>query len=172
MTALETLVEPLKRELAIPGLFEEVFPNTADEDLTASLADGFAEAQLWGFFPDMTIAFVPPSSYDTSADLSAAGGALVIIFTAMRIIRAQLRSLLTTERYSAKPGTEVEFQRSANLLRDELKFLENQRKDLIDQAQKSARASAGTVAVFDNYVARTSFQLTHVGSLGFFRHEV
>lgn len=168
MTELATLVEPLKRELAIPGAFEEVFPNTTEADLEASLADGFGEAQLWGFFPDMTVE-EQGGSFVTSADLSVAGCTLVIIFSAMRIIRAQLRSTLTTERYSAKPGTEVEFQRSAMLLREEFKFLENQRKELIEQARQRARAAAGTSAVFDNYVARTSIQLVNSG---FFAYEV
>lgn len=156
MTLLSTLVEPLKRELAVPGTFSDVFPDTYDEGLLASLADGFAEAQLRGFFGDMALApdETDPDDWQTSLDLSAAGGALVILFTGMRIIRAQLRALATAERYKAGP-TEYEIERSANLLRDELAFLKERLDDLIEDAQRSARA-ANSVVVIDNYWARNA----------------
>lgn len=150
MTALTTLVEPLKRELAVPGLFDEIFPFTDDAALTASLADGFSEAQLQGYFPTLTLG--PPPAYETSENISAAGGALVILFTGMRIIRAQLRSLLLNERYKAG-SAEYETTRSAMLLRDELKYLQTRIDALILNAQRASRAVL-SVTVIDNYWAR------------------
>lgn len=152
MTAISSLVPALKRELAVPGTFTEVYPATTDADLTASLADGFAEAQLYGFFPDLSLTAGATEDWDTSQELSGSGAALVVIFTSMRIIRASLRALLTSERYKAGP-TEFEIQRSANLLRDELAFLKARLDDLVKNARAAARA-ASTVAVFDGYLAR------------------
>lgn len=160
MTALTSLVEPLKRELAVPGLFDEVFPSTDDTMLADSLADGFSEAQLQGYFTTLTLG--PAPDYETSEDISAAGGALVVLFTGMRIIRAQLRSLLVGERYKAG-ATEYEITRSANLLRDELKYLQMRLDSLIQAAQRSARGAV-SVAVMDNYAARTLLQFNGLGA--------
>lgn len=149
MTAISELVPALKRELAVPGTFNSAFPLTEDNHLTASLADGFAEAQLYGFFPTLILEDVG-GDWETSEDLSASGAALVVIFTAMRIIRASLRATLTSERYKAGPA-EVETQRSAMLLRDELKFLKDRLDGLVTNAQAAARPLA---TVHDNYLAR------------------
>ena len=167
MTAMSTLVPALKRELAVPGTFPETFPSTTDEDLTQSLADGFAEAQLYGFFPDLTLtSSTDPVSnevdWETSQELSGSGAALVVIFTSMRFIRASLRGILTSERYKAGPA-EFEIQRSANLLRDELAFLKSRLDDLINGAKAAARA-ASTVMVFDGYLARGG-DITDTGGL-------
>ena len=168
MTSLNTLVEPLKRELAVPGLFDEVFPSTTDDDLAASLADGFADAQLRGFFPTMTVAETG-GIYETSEPLSASGGALITLFTATRIIRAQLRSLASVERYKAGP-VEYELQRSANLLRDELAYLKDTLDALIKEAQQQTRASSVQAVVIDGYKARNLEQL--VGRGGFMPYEL
>ena len=159
MTALDTLVEPLKRELAVPGAFDAAFPNTSDDDLIESLADGFGEAQLMGFFPTYELTG-GEGSWETSLDLSAAGGALVVIFTAMRILRAQIRSQAGSERYKAGP-VEIETTRSANVLRDELKFLSNRLDMLIAEGKRASRPTS--VAVFDNYTTRTAIQLHRIG---------
>lgn len=159
MTDLATLVEPLKRELAVPGVFADVFPDTDDTALADSLADGFAEAQLNGFFVDMTL-----TAGETSQDLSAAGGALIVMFTGMRIIRAQLRNLVLNARYKAGPA-EVETQRSAMLLRDELAYLRTRVTDLVTQARRS---SGRSVYVLDGYEGRAA-AMTPLG--GFYGYE-
>lgn len=159
MTAISDLVPALKRELAVPGTFADAFPSTRDVDLTDSLADGFSEAQLYGFFPDLALTEVD-GEWVTSQNLSGSGAALIVIFTSMRIIRANLRSLLTSERYKAGPA-ELELQRSANLLRDELKFLRDRLDALVANAKAAARPP---VAVFDNYLARGG-GITQTGGL-------
>lgn len=151
MTALSTLVPALKRELAVPGTFDDVFPDTLDADLIGTLADGFAEAQLWSFFPDLAITADGQGEWNTSEDLSAAGGTLVILFAAARILRAQIRNLNTLERYKAGP-TEVELGRAAGVLKDELDYITGRITDLVKEAKTSTRASLATV--HDNYFAR------------------
>lgn len=162
MTDLRTLVDPLKRELAVPGTYDDVFPDTDDTALLGSLLDGFSEAQLQGFFQDITL-----TGSVTSKDLSLAGGALVVMFSAMRIIRAQLRSMTMTSTYKAGP-VEVSTQRSGTLLRDELAYLRTR----IDELVATARRSGRTVHVLDNYVSRVlrgSYQGSHLGA--FFGYE-
>lgn len=144
MTDLSTLVDPLKRELAVPGTYDDTFPDTDDAALLGSLLDGFSEAQLQGFFQDISL-----TGSVTSKDLSLAGGALIVAFSAMRIIRAQLRSMTVSSTYKAG-SVEVSTQRSGNLLRDELAYLRTRIDNLVTTARRSGRA----VYVLDNYVNR------------------
>lgn len=173
MTSLETLVEPLKRELAIPGVFGDTFPDTTDDDLQASLADGFAEAQMWGFFSTMTLS-ESNGTYTTTPDLSGAGGALVLAFTATRTIRAWLRSLNSSERYKAGP-VEYETQRAASMLKTELDYLSKNLQSLILQGQRANNVAASLATVFDNYQARATLSLVAgnvPGVGGFFSYEL
>ena len=152
MTAMSSLVESVKRELAVPGTFAEIFPSTQDSDLIASLADGFAEAQLNGFFPDVALNS-DGQDWESDPDLSLAGTAVVVIFTSIRILRAQIRNLNTSERYKAG-AVEMETQKAASVLKAEVDWLEKRLQAIVENAQKQARASAGLAAVFDNYIAR------------------
>lgn len=149
MSSLEDLVEPLKRTVAVPGTFADVFPDTTDDDLIGSLEDGFSEAQLDGYF-------VRPTSYDladgqVTPDLSRPETALVVIYTATRIVQTQLLNARSAERYEAK-GLVFESQRSSQLLVALLKDLQARKQALID-----AKATGGAGASFtmaDQYFAR------------------
>ena len=154
------------------GTFETDYPDVTDADLVGQLADSFSEAQLWGFFPKISLVPVVDEGtsstvdWETSDDLSMSGGSLVILFSGLRVIRGKLRNLSSTERYKAGP-VEMEIAKSANLLRDEMKFLTERINRLIDDADKKP-----TIAkVHDNYVARGG-NVTQVGFDGFFSYEV
>ena len=148
MSDLADLIDPLKRELAVPGDFDTVFPNTGDQDLLDSLADGFAEAQLDGYFATYDLDL---DTYLTDPDYSAAGGSLIIIYAGMRIIRAQMRAINLSEKYNAGPVS-YEIERSSTLLREELKYLVQRRDDLINQATKG---NGSTTFTFDSYFTRS-----------------
>lgn len=152
MTALSTLTDALKRELAVPGTFDDVFPDTGDSDLVGSLADGFAEAQLQGFFPTMSLT-QNGGGWETSEDLSLSGGALIVIFASMRTIRAQLRNLKTVEKYKAG-AAEFETQQAATILKAELDFLQKRLDDIIAAARTATRVSGTLAGVYDNYLSR------------------
>lgn len=176
MTALSTLIEPLKRELAVPGTFADLFPNTTDADLLGSLADAFGQSQLYGFFPENTLEYQaavdnPDPTPDVAADwlvdpdLSPAGGAMVVIFASLAFIRAQLRSINQMERYKAG-SVEYETSKAASVLQEEMRFLQKRLDDLVDMKDKEAQVGAGMASVYDNYLAR--------GGLcpgGFYAHE-
>lgn len=171
-TAISALVPALKRELAVPGTFADVFPNTTDTDLVGTLADGFAEAQLFGFFKSLTLTAVdtpnPGTDWTVDPELSSAGGALVVIYASIRSIRAQLRNLKTLQRYKAG-AVEFETQQAASVLTTELNYLKDRLKDIITNAEGSSRASAGLATVFDNYLAR-NVERSSWG--GFYAYEV
>lgn len=151
MTLISVLVPALKRELAVPGTFDDVFPDTSNSDLVGSLADGFAEAQLFGFFKTMTLTPVT-DDWEISPDLSGPGSALIVIYSSIRSIRAQIRNLATMQRYKAGP-VEYEIQHAATVLKAELDFLTKRLQDILDNAEGSAHRGA-LATVFDNYLAR------------------
>ena len=154
MTAMSSLVEAVKRELAVPGTFGDIFPSTSDDDLIESLGDGFAEAQLNGFFSNVALVRSPgDDDWETSPDLSLAGTAVVVIFTSIRILRAQIRNLNTSERYKAG-GVEMETQKAASVLKAEVDWLEKRLQAILDNAQRQTRRAASLATVFDNYIAR------------------
>ena len=161
MTDLATLVDALKREVAVPGTFDTAFPSTDDDDLAATLADAFAQAQLQGFFGDITLAVDPDEGiYETSRELSAAGGALIVLFAGMRMLRASLRTASQSFTYKAGP-VEYSGANMTTVIRDELKALNDRLSELIMQGRRSGRS----VSVVDGYNGKLS---AYTGSLGGF----
>lgn len=164
MTSLQGLIEPLKREIAVPGEFETVFPNTSDEDLLAALADALGEAQLDGYFQTTVLDDGTPD-FEVTPDLSRAAMALIVIYAGARILRAQLRQLDSATRYKAG-NVEYETSKSANLLRDELALLALRKKELI----VAARSSGRTVYQLDAYLGRATVDWAALG--GFYPNEL
>lgn len=149
MSSLEDLVETLKRTVAVPGTFSDVYPDTSDDDLVGSLEDGFSEAQLDGYFIKPTVYNLADGA--VTPDLSRPEGALVVIYTATRFVQTQLLNLKSAQRYEAK-GLVFESQQSAQLLVALLKDLQARKQALID-----AKATGGAGASFtmaDQYFAR------------------
>lgn len=164
-TDLSTLVEPLKRELAVPGEFASVFPNTSDDDLTGKLGDAFGQAQLYGFFGvqvlDADAGLVTPG-------LSSGAGALVILYAAEGVIRAQLRNLKTHFKVESA-GSSYEVEQAATVLKAELDALKDRRAELLALIQRQVR-SGRSVYVTDAYIVRAFgyYPLGYDGELGSF----
>lgn len=163
MSALADLVEAFKREVAVPGVFSQDFPNTTDEDLEEALKDAFGMARLDGFFGT---AMLDLATGEVTPDLSDAGAALLVIYAGLRMTRQQLRLLKTMQSYKAGP-TEYETAQSASALTEDLKQLERRRLELIQQAVRAGRGR-GSTFVLDAYLARgTAWHFYG----GFFPHE-
>lgn len=128
MTDLAVLVPSLKRALAVPGTFDDAFPDTGDEDLEASLGDGYAMAQLYGFFDDGVL---DPDTFVVTPDITHSEGMLVVLFASIEIVRTSIRSLRTRVAYRAGP-VEYEAEQSASVLSELLKELEAQRQELLN----------------------------------------
>lgn len=161
MTDLIDLVESYKREVAPPGAFASLFPAATDVDLTGALADGFAQAQLEGFFATSVLDL---DDLTVTPDLSTAGRALVVIYAGMRALRSQLLTVKTSVRYKAGP-TEYEVQTSsASLLAETMRDLRARRDALLELARVAARGQ--TTYVLDNYMTRV------VGDASFYSGEL
>jgi hypothetical protein len=166
-TNLSTLIEPLQRELAVPGEFDTYFPETGEDDLLGTLGDAFAECQLDGFFGTQTLDL---GTYEVSPELSMPGGALVVLYAASRTIRARMRSLNSTERYKAGP-VEFETGKAASMLTAELKLIQDTKNRLIAQGKKAGSMDY----VFDGYFSRASVEWSSLAvarSSGFFAYEL
>lgn len=168
-TDLSTLVEALKRELAVPGTFATVFPDTQDTDLSGSLADAFAQAQLDGFFSTSMVDLSTPATPQVSPPLSSGGGALVILYAAERTIRAQLRVLKTTFKVEGGPGISYEADQAASILVQELKDLTARRTSLLALLLRQQRSSQA-VHVTDGYLLRAQpyYPANYFGEFGTF----
>jgi hypothetical protein len=128
MTDLVVFVPSLKRALAIPGTFDDVFPDTSDDDLEATLGDGYAMAQLYGFFDNGEL---DPSTFMVDPDITHSEGMLVVLFASIEIIKNSIRSLRTKVAYRAGP-VEYAAEQSASALTELLKQLEAQRQELLN----------------------------------------
>lgn len=143
MTVLNALVDALKREVAVPGTFDATFPNTGRSDLIGTLADAFSQAKLeGGWFGDVVLNTdsTDKTQWSTVPDLSDAGGALIVIYAASRMLRSLLRTagISGTQRYKAG-SVEYETSSSATVIRAELDFLTSRLTDLIAQGTRGAR---------------------------------
>ena len=173
MTALLTLVSPLKRQVAIPGEFDIAFPNTLDSDLIGSLGDAFGQAQLDGFFGTMVW---DPVANTVTPDLSPGGSAIVGLYAAEGILLAKFRNQPTRTVYKAGI-TAYEVDYSANVLAAEIKELQARRANLLTQAMRLLRASSPTIYVTDAYISRSFGFLPWFGGVdmnnfGFWAYEL
>lgn len=152
-TDLNQLVPALQRELAVPGAanFTALFPNTQNADLAGSLADSFANAQLDGFFSTQV---VDPTALTVTPGLSSGGMALIILYAAIRTIKAQLRNLATTQKYDAGGGVGYEVSYSSNVLVTELKDFQARRDQLLALVLRQARGVRAAYVV-DGYLIRS-----------------
>lgn len=162
MTDLSDLVEPLKREVAIPGAanFKAAFPETNDDDLLGTVMDALGEAQLDGFLSAVAL---DVDAGTTTPDISRAGGALLILYAGGRIVRNQIRNLATHTRYEAS-GSVFERDQSAIMLKEVLTEL-NDRKTALVQL---LRQRIGTpVYMRDGYMIRaTAFYAYELAGFG------
>lgn len=145
MIQLDGLIESYKREVAPPGQFDEVFPGVTEDDVLGALADGFAEAQLEGFFSNYTL---DPDAFTVDPLLTSAGGALVVIYAGMRTVRNILRSNVST-RYKAG-SVEYETSQSASTMVELLKDMRQRRQELINLGRRGGSATY----VLDGYFSR------------------
>lgn len=159
MTDLADSVDSLKRVIARPGTFASLFPETTDTDLAAVLVDGLANAQLDGLLTTHT------SDEDglVAPDLTAAQVALIVMYAAAILIRAELFNRKTHRRYEAS-GATFEEDQATNILRDLLKGLEGRIKAIVELAADSGAGAAFYMA--DAYYIRQVADLSNYDPAG------
>lgn len=142
MSDLNDLVPALKRASALPGTFDELYPEANDSDLVGYLMDSIAEAQLDGFLSSYE---VDPLEETVEPDLSnenalKAPGALVVLYAAYRMVLTELRNVRNRVSYTAGP-TQFEEERTASMLNEILRQLHARKQDIIEEARKGAFAT-------------------------------
>lgn len=139
MSDLSDFIENLKRAVATPGTFADVFPSTTDDDLVGSLADGMAEAQLDGFLSTFDIDL---EGFTTTPDLAPPQIALVLLYASSRILTVELMNRRTHTRYEA-PGVVFEEDQGSQLLSEMLKAIRDRKKQLLEDARRGNYAWNG-----------------------------
>jgi hypothetical protein len=144
-------VTSLKYLVARPGTFTAFYPETTDDMLLQVLIDGMAEAHLEGLL----------LTYDSDEDglldpaLTSGQAALVVLFSAVRFLRAELLNRSTSVDYKAGTANYSATQ-ATNILRDILKGLVAQR-DATIRLMGSAGGAGAVFAMADQYLARAFF---------------
>jgi len=161
VTDLADLVEPLKREVAVPGTFSTVFPDTTDQDLTDSLLDAFAQAQLDGFFGTSAAT----DDGIVTPDLSRGAAGLVVIYAGIRFLTTDLLNRKSHTRYEAN-GAVFEQDTGTSMLVEALKGLRAKKDSIVALAAASARASVGTTVVDGYFIKATDFYSREMLAIG------
>lgn len=161
---LISLVESLKRFVAVPGGFDNFFPDALDDDLIGCLADGFARAQLDGFFISAQYArALDLSTSIVDPPLALAEGALVVLYAGKRLVQSQLLNLKTTTKYEAK-GLIYDVQQAATVLTALLKEYNDELQQLVILSRRSGAGRAFVMA--DAYFIRaTGYYPGYAGAL-------
>lgn len=171
MSDLDLLIDGLKRQVAVPGEFDTVFPDTLDTDLLGTLGDAFGQAQLDGFFGTQVF---DPTANTITPDLSTSAAALIVLYATERILISRLRDLNTKTLYKAGP-VEYETEKGATSLTAQINYLVDRRKEILAQALRIGRSS-GTFYMSDAYTLRSFYDTLGWGSLtmgaAFFEYEM
>lgn len=148
---LSESIASLRDLVATPGTFASIYPDTTKDDLIRVLADAFAECQLEGMLLKHS---VDPDGY-VDPPINQGELAMVIIFAAVRFMRASLLNANASVTYKAG-SAEYSTSTSATLLKAILDDLKAQKDRLIDLADQSGGPDSGNVAFYmaDQYLAR------------------
>lgn len=143
MSDVSDLVDSLKRATAPLGDFATVFGSATDEDVTGALMDGFAEAQLDGWFtPAMGNAIALDIDNETlTPDITPSQGALIVLYAAYRMAQARLLSIKTRTKYVAS-GASFETEIAASVLTTALNLMAQRKTDLYKRALYSGANAA------------------------------
>ena len=168
MTDLLDHVDSLKRLVAPPGEFVTLYKSATDDDLVGSLADGFAEAQLDGFFIGPTGNVIDVDQGTIAPDLSVPQARLVVLYATVALIQARLLNLKNQVRYEAK-GAIYETTQNATILTTLLKQFSDRKAAIVLRMQTLGAGSAFTMA--DAYFIRATVNYVGLGA-GYGGYEV
>lgn len=112
----------MKRAISSPGGFAAEWPGLTDENVALILSDGFATAQMQGWFPTYSL---NPDTFEVTPDLSNAGLMLAASYAAVKALRSKILSLQGGTRYKAGP-VEAETSPQATVLTSLLKSTESE----------------------------------------------
>jgi hypothetical protein len=170
MSDIDDMIPALKRSVSIPGGFDAAFPTAVDADLVGLLFAAVAEAQLDGFL----VSYVVDAAAETvTPDMSREGavnaaGALVLIYATYRVVLNELRNVQNRVSYVAGPA-KYEVERTASLLNEILRQLNDRKKELLRRAEQGQWATEVYVSDLNLLKATSDWQFGPVLEFSAFR---
>lgn len=147
MEDLGDAVDSVRFLVARPGTFEDTYPETTEDMLLQILIDSMAEAHLEG----LLLTYESDADGILTPELSSGQSALIVLFAAIRFMRAELFNRNTQVVYKA--GTaHYETTQATNILRDILKGLLAQKDRIVAHGTVAGAGAAFFMA--DQYLAR------------------
>lgn len=150
MTDLAQYTDSVRNIIARPGTFTDLFPETGDDHLLGVLADGLAECHLEGAL----LEHIVDADGLVRPQITSGQAALVVLYSGVRLIRAELLNRVTSAKYVAGPVS-AETTYATNVLRDIMRALEAQ-KNRITTDLLAGRGAGYAFLMADAYVARTT----------------
>lgn len=146
LTNVDTLIDPLKRAMAVPGVFDEAFANTSDDDLINTLVDAFYEAKFDGFFSGTDVDL---DTGDITPEITRAYASVIILYASSQVLFSTLRNVKTSQKYVAGPVS-AEWASSATLLKAELDRIAARKDDILERQ----RLAGSRLFFLDGYMSR------------------
>ena len=141
-------MDAFKREVSVPGMFEQDYPTVTDAGIVGLLGDGFAEAQLNGLFVKHVLDL---DSESISPELSLAGAHVVVLFAGLNLARQNFMAESASVRYKAGP-VEMQESKFSNVMTMTMKSLQ----DRLDRILSQSRSGSVLPFVLDGYCGRGS----------------
>ncbi len=147
MLQLADATDSVRFLVARPGTFGDFYPETTDDQVLGVLIDALGECHLEG----LLMTYESDSDGLLTPELSSGQVATVVLFAAVRFMRAELFNRNTSVVYKA--GTaDYETTQATNILRDILKALEAQKLRVIATGALSGGGAAFYMA--DQFLTR------------------
>lgn len=144
-------VEWFKREVAVPGTFTSLFPDTRDDDLAAAMVDGLYRAKLDGWLPTVQ---ADPETFVADEALPMEAIAVIIVYSAIKFVQNQITNLATRQTYRAPGGLESTVERAPTVLTERLRELVAEKKELLAAIAGGATRPRTTIHMSDGYAIR------------------
>lgn len=157
MSDLSDMVPALRRSIAVPGGFAELFPDAIEAELVGLLADAVAEAQLDGFLRDYE---VDPDLESIEPDISNgefpnAFGALVLLYASYQLLRNEVMNRKTHVRYQAGSAVFEEDQ-TASMLNELMRQARKRLEELRLRAERGEMDDSGAFVLDMHFIRATT----------------
>lgn len=148
-TDLANSTDSVRFVMARPGTFADLFPETTDDNLIALLRDALAECHMERTLLD----YESDDNGLVRPVLTSGQTAMVVLYAGLRLVRGELLNRITNAKYTAGPVS-AETTYATNVLRDIMKALEAQKRDITTVTAVSGANAAFSMA--DAYVANAT----------------
>lgn len=154
---LVDMVPALQRAIAVPGGFDELFPDAIEADLVGIIADAIAEAQLDGFMRSYEVdpvdGVVEPAI--SNGGYPNAYGALVLLYASYQLLRNEVMNRKTHVRYQAGSAIFEEDQ-TASMLNELMRQARKRLEELRERAERGEMDDSGAFVLDMHFIRATT----------------